>query len=168
MIIETPALYRLIEVSHDIQVAHRLTMLPGKCQNIHGHSMHVTMQIKGRVEDGYMMDGDTVLDFHYVKTEFRLHLNNYYDHRLLLNENDPWAQLAEVFVRNPDGRFNKDSFTDHLPGLQVMPGDPTTENIALWIFEFMRERFSFSEAKVANVFVDETKTNGASCGLASI
>jgi hypothetical protein len=37
----------LLTVKHNIEVAHRLSKTPGKCENIHGHSMIVEFSITG-------------------------------------------------------------------------------------------------------------------------
>lgn len=126
-----------ITVRHNIEVAHRLFESRGKCEAIHGHSMWVTMTLKGVINEHGMLDG---LDFAVVKRHFRGYLDAYYDHHLLLNENDPWAATQP----------------DPLPGLNPLPGDPTTENIARWIGEEMRTEFP-----VVRVHVDETAVNGA-------
>jgi 6-pyruvoyl-tetrahydropterin synthase len=116
--------------------------MPGKCQNIHGHSMKVTVYITGTVDENGVLGG---LDFGIVKKEFRNYLKMAYDHKLLLNENDPWAAHLHA---GPLGM-------GYLPGLQSVPGDPTTENIARWIFEYMAEDFN-----VTRVEIQETSTNG--------
>ena len=143
-----------IELTHEIQVAHRLTQLPGKCQNIHGHSMRVRMRLFGIVNpDGYMCDNAMkVLDFGDVKKEFRNYLDSTYDHRLLLNKNDPWAKaLQDVDQHNASGK---------LPGLNKCDADPTTENIALWIHTWAASTFAVSDVEI---HVSETSTNGVGC-----
>jgi 6-pyruvoyltetrahydropterin/6-carboxytetrahydropterin synthase len=125
-----------------IQVAHRLLNMPGKCQNIHGHSMKVTLYITGTVDENGVLGG---LDFGVVKKEFRNYLKLTYDHKLLLNENDPWAAHLHAGLLG----------MGYLPGLQTVPSDPTTENIAMWIFEYMAEDFN-----VTRVEIQETSTNG--------
>jgi 6-pyruvoyltetrahydropterin/6-carboxytetrahydropterin synthase len=132
-----------------IQVAHRLLNMPGKCQNIHGHSMKVTLYITGTVDENGVLGG---LDFGVVKKEFRNYLKLTYDHKLLLNENDPWA--GDLFTQGQVGKVG-DVFPYRLPGLQTVPSDPTTENIARWIFEYMAEDFN-----VTRVEIQETSTNG--------
>jgi 6-pyruvoyltetrahydropterin/6-carboxytetrahydropterin synthase len=137
-----------IHVSEYIQVAHRLIELPGKCQQIHGHSMHIVMYLKGQALNGYLHFDQQVLDFSAVKNKFRQYLKTNYDHHLLLNEADCWAQPFYLKDHN-EGKS--------LPGLVTRPGDPTVENIAKWIFDDMA--FSFP---VSRVEVEETATNGVS------
>lgn len=133
---------RSITVIHNIEVAHRLTTLPGKCERIHGHSMLVSLDIFGAMV-GNLLAG---LDFGEVKKTFRGYLDHQYDHHLLLGEADPWAERTE------------------LPGLVVTPGDPTVENLAEWIGEWARARFAIGSADAVTalrVRIDETATNAA-------
>lgn len=132
-----------LQVRHNIEVAHRLSRLPGKCEAIHGHSMWVELELGGDVDDRGLLAG---LDFGEVKREFRAHLDGEYDHRLLLHAGDPLADLE--FGR---GR---------LPGLRACPADPTTENIAEWI-GFWAVR-TFAQISAGVVTVRETHVNAAS------
>lgn len=124
-------------VAHNIEVAHRLSQLPGKCEAIHGHSMWVALTLDGPLSPAGMVAN---LDFGLVKKAFRAHLDAEYDHRLLLNAEDAWAGLD-------------------LPGLHRTPGDPTTEHIAKWIGDWAR--YAFPEVASLTVQVDETRVNAA-------
>lgn len=130
----------LIAVRHNIEVAHRLWLLPGKCEQIHGHSMWVRLELTGELDRGGLLDG---LDFGAVKRAYREHLDTKYDHRLLLDVDDPLASVGAV----------------KLPGLRPTGGQPTTENIARWIAEWSQERFPC--AKGGRVTVHETHVNEA-------
>lgn len=137
----------IIAVKHNIEVAHRLSLLPGKCEAIHGHSMWVTLTMEGELDGNGILEG---INFSDVKKVFRDHLDTQYDHRLLLNQDDPWAQL--VVQDTPD------DIPAMLPGLNVTPGDPTTENIAKWIGQAMRDNWNYP---VIAVEVWETSVNMA-------
>src|SRR5215213_10102636 len=95
-----------LKVKHNIEVAHRLLLLPGKCQNIHGHGMVVTLRIQTQLgEEGYALGPDgTTLEFGVIKKHFRNYLDTTWDHHLHLNENDPWARILIVPDRDPQGR----------------------------------------------------------------
>ena len=127
-----------LRVRHNIEVAHRLSLLPGKCENIHGHSMWVTLELRGHAIDPSGRLGG--LDFGAIKRAFRGHLDSTYDHHLLLNGDDPIAELK-------------------LPGLRVCSGDPSTENIARWVAEWARLEWPATPG--FRVTVDETHVNAA-------
>jgi 6-pyruvoyl-tetrahydropterin synthase len=104
--------------------------------------------------NGYAVndDGDQ-LEFGEVKKHFRHYLDTEYDHRLLLNEKDPWARAlynsdSAGFATTEDGRST-------LPGLRKVPGDPCTENITLWIAQWCAEEFRCTTF----VEIEETNTN---------
>lgn len=138
-----------IAVRHNIEVAHRLFDLPGKCEQIHGHSMWVTLYLKGTLDPYGILEA---IDFSSLKKSFRSYLDETYDHRLLLNASDPFA--GPVWRLNGDGELGEQMF---LPGLQAMANDPTTENLAMWIGEDMADRYE----QVSAVEVWETSVNMA-------
>jgi 6-pyruvoyltetrahydropterin/6-carboxytetrahydropterin synthase len=129
-----------IAVRHNIEVAHRLSQLPGKCENLHGHSMWVNLELGGDVDRRGLLAG---LDVGSVKRMFREHLDGAYDHRLLLNRADPLVAGHSVSA---------------LPGLRLTSGDPTTENIARWIGEWAAAAWPTCSVRVR---VDETHVNAA-------
>lgn len=131
-----------IVVRHNIEVAHRLSLLPGKCENIHGHSMWVELEITGAPDERGLANG---LDFGSVKRAFRGYLDEWYDHRLLLNAED---ELAEY----------------DLPGAVLCTGDPTTENIARWVLEWAHKEFD----GVVRTAVQETHVNAATANLVDL
>lgn len=139
-------------VRHNIEVAHRLFETPGKCENIHGHSMYVNMVLDGPKDHRGFVLG---LDFGDVKKLFRSYLDEYYDHRLLLNMKDPWAQMFSM-GQIGEGLDQEDSF---LPGLRRFDQEPTTENIAARIGLWAQG--SFIEADSITVTVEETAVNSA-------
>lgn len=140
-----------LEVRHNMEVAHRLFQSPGKCENIHGHSMWVTMTLYGYVDNTGKVAG---LDFGDVKKKFRGELDTKYDHHLLLNENDPWAQS----LGNGCNCYPEETHT--LPGLVRCEGDPTTENLAYWIWQWASLTF---DVRGHEVHVAETDVNAARC-----
>lgn len=132
-----------IRVRHNIEVAHRLSLLPGKCENIHGHSMWVELEITGAPDERGLSNG---LDFGAVKRAFRGHLDETYDHRLLLNAADELAALD-------------------LPGTRMCFGDPTTENIARWVLEWATGEFGPAATRVD---VHETHVNSATARVVDL
>ena len=127
-------------VRHNIEVAHRLSLTPGQCENIHGHSMWVELALGGSIDDTGKIDG---LDFAKIKQYFREYLDKWFDHRLLLASIDPLLAGPNTVAA--------------YPGLQLTQGDPTTENIAKWIGEWARHEFN----KPTKVTVHETSVNAA-------
>jgi len=140
-------------VRHNAEIAHRLSQSPGKCQQIHGHGLQITltlMMLRQDEKTGMVQNqlGKT-LDFSEIKQHFRSYIDEGYDHHLLLNEKDEWARLHLSFsVGRPD---------EQLPGLKTFPGDPTVENLAKWIALWAASTFAANTI----VRIDETRTNAA-------
>jgi 6-pyruvoyltetrahydropterin/6-carboxytetrahydropterin synthase len=152
-----------VVIRHNMEVAHRLWKLDGnKCQHIHGHSMWVELQLESAYEKGGIAHNfaDQPLEFGDIKSVFRKHLDEEYDHRLLLNQHDPWAKSLFTYsnmsaaYNSTDGSFPSGLV---LPGLVPVPDDPTTENIAKWIAAWSAEVFHVDVL----VRVNETHTNAA-------
>jgi 6-pyruvoyltetrahydropterin/6-carboxytetrahydropterin synthase len=134
-----PTHRQCLRVRHNIEVAHRLSLLPGKCENIHGHSMWVEAELEGEVNELGVLLG---MDFGSVKADFRHYLDTAYDHHLLLNKADSIA-------------------TQILPGLALCDGDPTTENIARWIGEWCCSTYDHPGLIRVKIEVWETSVNCA-------
>lgn len=135
-----------INVRHNIEIAHRLSQLPGKCQNIHGHGMQVNLTLTGQVNPAGILGG---LDFHAIKKTFRGYLDRNWDHHLHLNQDDPILKWSAPTDDGP------------LPGVVRWPGDPTTENIALWIWTWCVKMYKIDGIDLISIDVDETRVNGA-------
>ena len=137
-----------VKVKHNVEMAHRLSLLPGKCEQIHGHSWWVTLELFApRDENGI------ILNFTDVKKVFRSFLDLKFDHRLLLNRQDPLLQVVPAR-----------SITEHqdtYPGLQTMAGDPTTENFAVIIGEWAKTTYEGTDLECIRVEVWETSVNCA-------
>lgn len=140
--------------SHSMQIGHRLFLQPGKCQNIHGHSMKVHLTLWGNIDDNGIFEGR---DFGQIKKTFREHLDSKYDHKLLLNKDDPYARPI-AFIQDNVGDMIEEPKT--LPGLVACNGDPTTENIARWIANWASYAFQLD----CDVTVDETDSNSIAVG----
>ena len=77
-----------IFVKHNAEIAHRLSLLEGKCQRIHGHSFHIKLTVHG------IMDAQGIcasIDFGSLKKLFRGYIDYEWDHHLHLNADDPWV-----------------------------------------------------------------------------
>jgi 6-pyruvoyltetrahydropterin/6-carboxytetrahydropterin synthase len=138
-----------VKLTHNMEIAHRLYRMPGKCQQIHGHSMKVDLTLHGYPNANGVFEGR---DFGDMKKVFREFLNDNYDHHLLLNKDDPWAGLFHLY----DPLENDPVHGHRLPGLVICKGDPTTENLCRWILDWAHETYDLS----VDVYIQETGTNG--------
>ena len=141
-----------IEVNHNIEMGHRLSLQPeSKCFHLHGHSWRVYLRIEGDLDDKGMVGG---LNFADVKGPWRAWLDAYFDHHMLLNPKDPLAEYVE-----------KEGILDW--GVTLTDDcDPTVENVARIIGEWSAQTF-FKEDKLGyaalrfSVKIFEAATNAA-------
>lgn len=144
-----------LRIRHNAEIAHRLSQDTGKCRQIHGHGLQIELVLLvSEGPDGMAVNQiQETLEFGAMKKKFRFHIDTTYDHHLLLNEKDPWAQPFNLHDPLVDDTVNGKS----LPGLVTVPGDPTVENIAKWIAEWGCRVFCCDVI----CRVEETATNGA-------
>ena len=144
-----------VTVSHNFESGHRLPILQGKCQNLHGHSWwtHVTVT----AEEG----PDTIAEFGLLKKHLREWIDTHLDHGLMLGKADPLADLlptyGKVYVFDPD-----------LPLTQSLAW-PTVENVARLIArvgdDILHNITRAPGARVSEVKVSETHVNAATWSL---
>lgn len=125
-----------IKVKHNVEMGHRLSLQDSKCNQLHGHSWWVELEIFGE-PDAYGM----IEDFHRVKKVFREFLDNSFDHLTLVNMDDPLMDLG-------------------LPGVVPFPKDPTVENFAEYIGQWAVSQFRIN-GRTIKVTVWEASTNAA-------
>lgn len=136
-----------VRVRVRFEAAHRLPALPGKCQNVHGHSWQAWVTY-----EGHPSSAGVVADFSAIKRGVQDWVDAQFDHATLLGVDDPLAAMLQgmglkVYV------FGRDPYT---AGLH----HPTVEAVA----EAIRRRAATLQvpgAKVVEVEVAETENNHA-------
>lgn len=142
---------QLIAVKHNVEMAHRLSQTPGKCEQIHGHSWQVTLKLIGETNSSGM-----VREFGDVKRVFRNYLDTTFDHHLLLYTEDPIIKKKE----DTNNEVWMDVIRSFYPGLQLFAWDPTTENFAAHLYDWSVGTFDMK----TEVEVWETAVNMARAG----
>lgn len=133
-----------------------LSKHPESCRFPHGHTRRIEVVCSSPALDA----NDMVVDFKALKLALKAFINRL-DHRMALNSADPLrAEMERVY---PDS-------------VVVFEGqDPTTEVLAQWIFEFVREvlakgfesngyRIPAGKVTVERIRVWETETSWAEYG----
>ncbi len=92
--------------------SHRLLHYNGKCANLHGHRWKVEVWVRGSIDK---VTG-ILVDYNLIRETIE-----YYDHQVILNEQDPMVECLEQFQ----------------PVIRT-PGDPTSELLA----DIIRERIN--------------------------
>lgn len=100
---------------HDISCGHRVHGQGGKCENLHGHNYRVHFTVEATALD----EVGRVLDFSVIKSKLCMWLEDNWDHKFLIWENDPWATpVAQIDPTTIWTEFN-----------------PTAENMAQFLVE---------------------------------
>lgn len=127
-----------IKWERSFDASHRIYKdYEGKCNNIHGHTYKVIIEIEGNVDQRGM-----VVDFNILK---RL-VHDFYDHKIILHKDDP---LIECLKKNKQN-------------MVILSHNPTAENIARQI---ACNILGHIDAEYVNVTVLETPTQGATFTL---
>lgn len=139
-----------VTVRHNFETAHRLPILQGKCQSLHGHSWWAEVTITCPTQT------DVVVEFGAFKRALREWIDTELDHGTMLGADDPLvASLA------PHGKVYTFGDRLHSRGLDW----PTVENTARLLLRVATELLEQVEhhpgAAVTEVQVTETHVNRA-------
>lgn len=95
---------------HSFSYGHRVTGHESKCAQMHGHNGTVTFHVKSKTG----LDGlGRVIDFSVIKQLLCQWIEDNWDHRFLMWEEDPLLHHVSF-----------------LPGITPVPFNPTAENMA--------------------------------------
>lgn len=110
----------MYKISREIQFCygHRLLNYEGKCKNLHGHNGLAVVTL----ESDSLDERGMVADFSDVKRVVLPWIDQEFDHRMLLHKDDPLVPLL----------------TAQGDPVKVLDVNPTAENIARLIFEFVK------------------------------
>lgn len=125
---------------HDISCGHRVVGHESKCRWFHGHNYRITFTIQAKKLD----EVGRVLDFGVIKSILCEWLENTWDHRFLMWEDDPYLGDCEDMF--PGGGF--------LP----VPFNPTAENMGIYLLEIVGPLYLDElGVELTKVIVEETR-----------
>lgn len=132
---------------HDVSCGHRVHGHEGKCRNLHGHNYRIHFTCVA--EDGALDGVGRVIDFSQIKARLCMWIEEHWDHRFLIWEEDPMkSHLLELD-----------------PTVVVVPFNPTAENIAQYLVEVVGPaQLAGTGIKLSEVMVEETRKCFASYG----
>lgn len=127
---------------HDISCGHRVYGHESKCNNLHGHNYRIHFEVQGDLDSI-----GRVMDFSVIKTRLCNWLENNYDHKFLLWENDPILNKMQSLDEN----------------VLSVPYNPTAENIAKYLVEKIApEQLKDTGCVLVKCIVEETMKCSAS------
>lgn len=109
------------------EMAHALSDYDGLCKNIHGHSYHFDVTVKGSPQqDSNSSKQGMLIDFGDLKKIVKEEIIDYFDHALLLNEKSDYEMIAAL-LKN----FDK---------VMTVSYQPTSENILVDFAERLKKK----------------------------
>jgi 6-pyruvoyltetrahydropterin/6-carboxytetrahydropterin synthase len=139
---------------HDICAGHRVHGHENKCRHLHGHNYRVTFHCEADELDTV----GRVLDFTVIKEKLCVWLEEYWDHKMLLWQEDPMYS-ALTNVPEPVGSVVR-------VALVPVPFNPTAENMAAYLLNTVAPRqLAGTGVRVTKVQVEETRKCSAEAEL---
>lgn len=128
---------------HDISCGHRVYQHESKCAHLHGHNYRVHFTCEAAQLDSI----GRVIDFSDIKARLCMWLEDEWDHKTLIWQEDPWAQILPTID----------------PTIVVVPFNPTAENIARHLVEIIAPmQLAGTGIKLVHCDVEETRKCSAS------
>lgn len=125
---------------HDICAGHRVAGQGGKCENLHGHNYRVHFTVESDSELPTDEVG-RVLDFSVIKEKLCMWLEDNWDHKMLIWEED----LILSYLRDIDN------------SVVSVPFNPTAENMAQYLVEVVGPaQLAGTGAVLTQVTIEET------------
>lgn len=113
-----------VERYHDFSAGHRVVGHEGKCQHLHGHNYRVHFTC---VAESTLDDVGRVIDFGVIKSRLSMWLEEVWDHKMLLWNEDPLSYA----LASRDSKYNPIV----TGSIVVVPFNPTAENMAQFLVE---------------------------------
>lgn len=122
---------------HDICMGHRVVGHEGKCRNFHGHNYRFYFHCTAERLDSV----GRVIDFSCIKETLCEWLEDNWDHRMLLWEQDPSLECMK----------------DLDDTVVIFPYNPTAENIGRYLVESVAGEVLPEGVSLTKVVVEETR-----------
>lgn len=133
---------------HDISCGHRVVDHESKCRHLHGHNYRFHFAIEA--EEGLDALG-RVLDFGVIKETLCEWLEEHWDHKFLIFDQDPYLEALRQI--SPES-------------LVVVPFNPTAENIAEYMLDHIAPPLLAPyHCRLAEVRIEETRKCSATARL---
>lgn len=124
---------------HDISTGHRVYQHESKCAHLHGHNYRVHFTVEAPQLDKI----GRVMDFSVIKEKLCMWLEDNWDHKFLVWEQDPWAAILKE--TDPEGTV-------------VVGFNPTAENMAQYLVEVIGPmQLEGTSVTLTHVAIEETR-----------
>ena len=132
---------------HDFSTGHRVYGHESKCSHLHGHNYRITFTVEAEQLDTV----GRVMDFSVIKEKLCVWLEEYWDHKFLVWEQDPFAKSLKEL--DPDGTV-------------VVNFNPTAENMGQYLIDVVGpKQLAGTNVKLTKVIIEETRKCAAEVTL---
>ena len=148
---------------HDISCGHRVVGHEGKCRFLHGHNYRVHFECTAPDVDAL----GRVIDFGVIKSALCMWVENFWDHKMLLWEDDPLRVMllslnAESYVYDK----SREAMKQAQESIRSVPFNPTAENMAAYLLETIGpQELDGTDVTLTRVTIDETRKCSATAAL---
>jgi len=153
---------------HDISCGHRVVGHESKCKGLHGHNYRIHFECAGELDAL-----GRVIDFSVVKGRLCNWLEDYWDHKMILWDADPFAQLilqdtdreqsethclSSALWKEVCALGDKLSIIEAMSSIVRVPFNPTAENMALHLLHRIApQQLRDTGVYCRKVIVEETR-----------
>ena len=124
---------------HDFSTGHRVYGHESKCAHLHGHNYRIHLTVEAEQLDTV----GRVMDFSAIKEHLCFWLEEEWDHKFLVWEQDPFASSLKELDPN---------------GTVVVNFNPTAENMGQYLIDVVGPRqLAGTNVKLVNVNIEETR-----------
>ena len=148
---------------HDISAGHRVVGHEGKCRHLHGHNYRIHFECTAPDTD----ELGRVIDFGVIKSALCMWVEDKWDHKMLLWQNDQLASAFEVVFDLNAGLNEKNELSGILEqSIISVPFNPTAENMAAYLLEEIGPaQLDGTGVTLSRVTIEETRKCSASASL---
>lgn len=130
----------------EIDAGHRLLGHESKCAHLHGHRYVIEVEARSEALDSI----GRVVDFSVIKERLGTWLDKWWDHGMILNQND--IELIGFCV-------------EHAQKYHIMSNNPTAENMAQFLLRLCPQLFDDCGIVISKVTIWETPNCKAEASL---
>jgi 6-pyruvoyltetrahydropterin/6-carboxytetrahydropterin synthase len=132
---------------HDFSTGHRVYGHESKCAHLHGHNYRIHLTVEAEQLDTI----GRVMDFSAIKEHLCYWLEEEWDHKFLVWEQDPFASSLKEL--DPDGTV-------------VVNFNPTAENMGQYLIDVVGpKQLAGTNVKLVNVNIEETRKCNVTVGI---
>lgn len=125
---------------HDFSCGHRVVGHEGKCKDLHGHNYRAHLTVGPSSGTESLDSVGRVIDFAVIKTVLCAWIEDTWDHQFLVWNEDPLLEAMRG-----------------LPGICVVPFNPTAENMAAFLVEHVGPIVLTDEVQLIACTLEETR-----------